>query len=143
MLAAGNIPFEKQVVISAKKRPDFVLPSKALYEDANRTRKGALVLSAKTTLRERWKQVSQEAKHCDLFLATVDENIATNAIEDMASQGIVLVVPEALKNSNTTEYKVQSSVISFRSFFDHEIKSVRWPLWLRRGLVSPNSHNSP
>ena len=135
MMIDGGVPFEKQVVIEARKRPDFILPSKALYDDAGRTNREALVLSAKTTLRERWKQVGQEMKNCDLYLATVDENIAANAIEDMASQGIVLVVPESLKNSDTTEYRKQASVISFESFFRSEIGTVRWPLWERRGLV--------
>jgi hypothetical protein len=136
MLIDGNIPFEKQVVIEAKKRPDFILPSRALYDDTKRNNKEALVLSAKTTLRERWKQVGQEMKNCDLYLATVDENIAGNAIEDMASQGIVLVVPEGLKNSDTTEYKKQSSVISFECFFNTEIAKKRLPLWISRGEVS-------
>jgi hypothetical protein len=136
MLIDGGIPFQKQVVIEAKKRPDFILPSQALYNEAARTNKEALVLSAKTTLRERWKQVGQEIKNCDLYLATVDENIAGNAIEDMASQGIILVVPESLKNSDTTEYKKQASVISFETFFNSEIKTTRWPLWVSRGLVA-------
>lgn len=136
MMIDGGIPFEKQVVIEAKKRPDFILPSRALYDDAGRAAKEALVLSAKTTLRERWKQVGQEMKNCDLYLATVDENIAGNAIEDMASQGIVLVVPEGLKNSDTTEYKKQSSVISFETFFKAEVGAARWPLWTARGLVA-------
>lgn len=136
MMIDGGVPFEKQVVIEARKRPDFILPSKALYDDAERTNREALVLSAKTTLRERWKQVGQEMKNCDLYLATVDENIAANAIEDMASQGIVLVVPESLKSSDTTEYRKQASVISFESFFRSEIGTVRWPLWERRGLVA-------
>lgn len=136
MLIDGGIPFEKQVVIEAKKRPDFILPSRVLYDDARRTVKEALVLSAKTTLRERWKQVGQEMKNCDLYLATVDENIAGNAIEDMAPQGIVLVVPESLKNSDTTEYKKQAAVISFETFFNSEIGMARWPLWVARGLVA-------
>jgi hypothetical protein len=139
MLIDGGIPFQKQVVIEAKKRPDFILPSLALYDDGARTDREALVLSAKTTLRERWKQVHAEIRNCDLFLATVDENIAENAITDMASQGIRLVVPESLKNSDTTEYKRQESVISFEKFFSAEIKEVRWPLWEARGLIATKS----
>lgn len=134
MLADGAIPFEKQVVIEAKKRPDFILPSRALYADSNRDHDEALVLSAKTTLRERWKQVGGEMRDCDLYLATVDENIAGNAIDDMASQGIRLVVPESLKNSNTTEYKGQASVLSFKDFFGRDIPT-RMPFWVARGIV--------
>lgn len=135
MLSDGGVPFEKQVIIEAKKRPDFILPSFALYADPGRTSQEAIVLSAKTTLRERWKQVAQEMKNCDLYLATVDENIAANAIEDMAAQGIQLVVPESLKNSDTTEYKKQTSVLSFKTFFESDIAVERWPLWAARGLV--------
>lgn len=58
---------------------------------------------------------------CDLYLATVDESITGNAIVDMASQGSCLVVPESLKNSDTTEYKVQASVLSFKDFFEGDI----------------------
>lgn len=136
MLIDGAVPFEKQVVIKAKKRPDFILPSFKLYDDAARGRGEALVLSAKTTLRERWKQVGQEINNCDLFLATVDENIASNAIEDMAEQGIRLVVPESLKDSDITEYKGQPSVLSFKEFFETHIAGSCWPLWVTRGLVS-------
>lgn len=137
MLEAGKVPFEKQVVIEAKKRPDFILPSLALYADPARTdSREALVLSAKTTLRERWKQVGTEMKNCELYLATVDENIAANAIEDMAAQGIKLVVPESLKTSDTTEYKKHSSVLSFKTFFEADIAVERWPLWIKKGLVA-------
>jgi len=129
MLADGGIPFEKQVVLEAKKRPDFILPSKALYESPTRQHCEALVLSAKTTLRERWKQVKGEMRDCDLYLATVDESIAVNAIKDMASQGIRLVVPESLKNSDTTEYKTQDSVLSFKDFFERDI-AARRSLWM-------------
>lgn len=129
LLTDGGIPHEVQVIADAKKRPDFVLPSFAAYMDPLRERNGALVLSAKTTLRERWKQVQGEIRNCDLFLATVDESIAENAIKDMGRQGIILVVPESLKKSDTTVYKSQSNVISFKSFFEAELRSKRIGAW--------------
>nr|WP_308495511.1 type II restriction endonuclease [Duganella guangzhouensis] len=129
LLTDGGIPHEVQVIADAKKRPDFVLPSFTAYMDPLRDRTGALVLSAKTTLRERWKQVQGEIRNCDLFLATVDEGIAENAIKDMERQGIVLVVPESLKKSDTTVYKSQSNVISFKSFFETELLCKRMVAW--------------
>lgn len=129
LLVDANIPHQVQAVIDAKKRPDFILPSLEAYADKSRSRKGALVLSAKTTLRERWKQVTQEIKDCDLYLATVDENIAENAIDDMQRLGIFLVVPESLKNSDTTTYKEQKNVISFKDFFERVIREDRLPIW--------------
>ena len=118
MLSDGAIPFEKQVVIAAKKRPDFILPSLSFMETETREKKTALILSAKTTLRERWKQVEREKSDRNLYLTTVDENIAGNAIEDMASFGVWLVIPEALKDSKMAEYKGHENVLSFREFCD-------------------------
>ena len=118
MLKDGKIPFRKQVIIQARKRPDFVMPSLAHLTKAPHGKAKGLILSAKTTLRERWKQVEREMHGSELFLGTVDENIAANAIEEMASMGIKLVVPEQLKVSKDTEYDRHSNVLSFKTFFE-------------------------
>lgn len=122
MLKAGAIPFEKQVIIDARKRPDFILPSLAFVDSGRETAATGLILSAKTTLRERWKQVEREKGMRRLFLTTVDENIAGNAIEDMASLGVNLVVPESLMKSTLTEYAGHQNVLSFRDFCADQIK---------------------
>jgi hypothetical protein len=137
MLIAGELPFEKQVVIEAKKRPDFVLPSLRHLRRPPSGREAGLILSAKTTLRERWKQVQREMGESDLFLATVDETIASNAIEDMAEMGITLVVPEKLKAKGSdaakaAEYSGHSNVLSFREFFRGELRDKRLLNWPRK-----------
>lgn len=129
MLESGNIPFAKQVVMDAKKRPDFVLPSLVHLTKPYQGAKRGLILSAKTTLRERWKQVQREMGGSDLFLATVDESIAANTIEDMASMGINLVVPESLKKSKDTEYVRHNNVLDFATFFRGELQMKRLPAW--------------
>jgi hypothetical protein len=118
MLAGGGIPFEKQVIIEAKKRPDFILPSLAFIDSGRPEAATGLILSAKTTLRERWKQVEREKGARALYLTTVDENIAGNAIDDMAAMGIFLVIPESLMKSKETEYAGHGNVLNFRSFCD-------------------------
>ncbi|WP_418132662.1 type II restriction endonuclease [Variovorax sp. 375MFSha3.1] len=132
LLKDGGVPYEAQVVIESKKRPDFVLPDFLLYSDSARTRQEALVLSAKTTLRERWKQVHSEIQNCDLYLATVDENVAATVISEMAEAGICLVVPESLKTSDAAVYRRQANVISFAEFFETHIRKHRFPLWRAR-----------
>lgn len=123
MLQAGRIPFAKQVIMDARKRPDFVLPSLRWLNESPNFAPAGLILSAKTTLRERWKQVQREMVVGDLFLATVDESIASNAIEDMATLRITLVVPESLKASRDTEYANHANILSFRDFFRGELRS--------------------
>lgn len=121
MLEGGGIPFEKQVIIEAKKRPDFILPSLAFIDSGRPGSETGLILSAKTTLRERWKQVEREKGGRALYLTTVDENIAGNAIDDMAAIGIFLVIPESLRKAKETEYDGHKNVLSFRQFCDDVI----------------------
>ncbi|MBW8303830.1 MAG: hypothetical protein K0M78_07785 [Brevundimonas sp.] len=135
MLLAGEVPFEKQVVMEAKKRPDFVLPSLKYLRRSTDEHERGLILSAKTTLRERWKQVQREMGTSDLFLATVDETIAGNAIKDMSAMGITLVVPEKLKAKDSiaakaAEYRGHKNVLSFREFFHDVLREKRMPSWL-------------
>lgn len=123
-LKAGGIRFAEQAVTGGR-RPDFVLPDLPTLRNRRRAYGDALVVAAKTTLRERWKQVSSEKLNCDVLLATVDDRVAAASIREMADAGIRLVVPEALKTSDEAYYKGQSNVMSFREFFDREIRSSR------------------
>ena len=122
MLQGGRIPFEKQVVIEARKRPDFILPSLAFVNGSSPDAETGLILSAKTTLRERWKQVEREKGTRRLFLTTVDENIAGNAIEDMASIGVHLVIPESLRKARETEYDGHTNVLTFRELCSNVLR---------------------
>lgn len=124
LLRDGRIAFEEQAVTGGR-RPDFVLPNLVVLKSEKRKFEEAMVLSAKTTLRERWKQVAMEKFNCALFLATVDDRVSSAAIDDMSNQGIHLVVPESLKKSKETCYNGKTNVITFREFFDDEISSKR------------------
>ncbi|MDF1754850.1 MAG: type II restriction endonuclease [Verrucomicrobiales bacterium] len=118
MLMGGGVPFEQQVPIGHQKRPDFVLPSLKFLNEKHTVADAGLILSAKTTLRERWKQVEREKGRHALYLTTVDENIASSTIKDMASFGVRLVIPEGLKDSKEAEYAGHENVLSFREFCD-------------------------
>jgi hypothetical protein len=126
MLFDGRIPFQKQVVVTTGKRPDFVLPSLAAL-DAHPDR-GAFILSSKTTLRERWKQVEREMGGRPLYLATVDEGISGAAIRDMASIGVHLVIPERLLRAKETEYDGHPNVMTMKAFSENIVRP-RLPVW--------------
>ena len=132
-LEAGKVRFVEQAVTGGR-RPDFVMPDLKTLNSRRRLPHEALVLAAKTTLRERWKQVSSERLNCDVYLATVDDRVAAASIREMAKTGIRLVVPESLKASSETDYRSQTNVISFREFFDLEIKRER-PFLLKAGQI--------
>ena len=120
----GNIRYEEQVILGHH-RPDFVLPDVVTLRSKTRSFDDAMIVSLKTTLRERWKQLALERINGDIFLATVDDRVTSDAIADMAENGIHLLVPESLKNSKETCYANKSNVITFRNFFDEEIARKR------------------
>ncbi|QCZ95914.1 hypothetical protein DL544_01975 [Stenotrophomonas sp. pho] len=126
MLTAGGVKFEAQAILG-QRRPDFVLPDQATVAlDKKRLYEDAAILSAKTTLRERWKQITHERFNCAIFLATVDDRVSKEALADLQKAEITLVVPESLKmKTNESFYYNDSNVISFRTFFDEEIASKR------------------
>lgn len=125
MLVDGRIRFEEQAILGGR-RPDFVLPDKKTISAANRRDYlDALILSAKTTLRERWKQVTHERFNCAIFLATVDDRVSNQALDDLAKAEITLVVPESLKEGDEAAYHKHDNVISFRSLFDQQIGKLR------------------
>ena len=120
----GNIRYEEQAIFG-NRRPDFVLPDVVTLKSKVRVFNDAMIVSLKTTLRERWKQLSLERINGDVFLATVDDRVTAGAIGDMADNGIHLLVPESLKKSKETCYPSKPNVITFRDFFDVEIRKKR------------------
>ena len=127
LLIDGHVRHQAQAVFGGR-RPDFVLPDVATLNRAQD--RDTLILSLKTTLRERWKQLGLERPHAPVFLATVDDRVSAEAIADMARNGIVLVVPESLKTSKEAVYEKQGQVITFRDFFHDQIRARRPALLL-------------
>lgn len=126
MLKAGGVRFQAQAILG-QRRPDFVLPDQATVAlDTQRRYEDAAILSAKTTLRERWKQITHERFNCAIFLATVDDRVSKEALADLQKAEITLVVPESLKmKTNESLYYHDTNVISFRDFFDEELARKR------------------
>ncbi len=116
----GRIRHEAQAVFGGR-RPDFVLPD---VKELN-IKGDAVIVSLKTTLRERWKQLALEKPFGAIFLATVDDRVSGEAITEMDKNSITLIVPESLKKAKESAYAGYDNVITFRQFFDDEVKSKR------------------
>jgi len=116
----GRVRYEAQAVFKGR-RPDFVLPD---VKELN-AKGDAVIVSLKTTLRERWKQLALEKPFGAIFLATVDDRVSGEAIDEMDSNRISLVVPESLKKDKESTYGDYSNVITFSQFFDDEVKARR------------------
>jgi hypothetical protein len=136
LLHAGGVKFEPQAVLG-QRRPDFVMPDARTVTSPDRTDYyAAAILSAKTTLRERWKQITHERFNCSIFLATVDDRISRETLEELREAEITLVVPESMKTKKTESlYRNDSNVISFRSFFDEALAGKRPALLYESGML--------
>ncbi len=79
------------------KRPDFLFPSKACYDDPSYPADHLRMLAVKTTCRDRWRQVISEADRIPIkHLLTLQEGVSDGQFAQMKSAGVHLVVPSAL-----------------------------------------------
>ncbi|WP_082809690.1 type II restriction endonuclease [Labrenzia sp. CP4] len=122
----SRIPYAAQAKIGNRK-PDFLFPSLEAYKKDPRS---TFILTAKSTLRERWQQILNEGTGLPIFLATLDRSITDQTISDMEVSGITIVAPEQFmrrgsKGTPSGVYKGKSAVISFRKFFDEIIPSAQ------------------
>lgn len=124
VLTDGRIQFAEQAVTGGR-RPDFVLPDRRTLQSIARTNSEAAVIAAKTTLRDRWKGLSSEALRCSVYLATVDDRVMSPVINELAQEGITLVVPESLKSSKDCFYAGSSNAITFRELFTDRLRNLR------------------
>lgn len=82
------------------KRPDFLFPSIAAYHDAERPETKLRMLAAKTTCKDRWRQILNEANRIHpKHLVTLQQGVSENQFREMSDEGVVLVVPQALHRS--------------------------------------------
>ena len=98
--------FEEQVITEEKKKPDFVFPNGRCYH--NKTFPGELltVLGAKTTCKDRWRQVLNEADIVkDKYLFTLQQGISSNQLKEMQDYRLHLVVPHKYLTCFPKEYR--------------------------------------
>ena len=104
--------FAYQIVTPRGRRPDFVFPSEAAYVDPEFPSERLRMLAVKTTCRDRWRQVLNEADRRipRTHLLTVQEGVSEAQYKEMAQSGVKLVVPTPLKSRfpNSIRAELQS-----------------------------------
>ena len=79
------------------KRPDFLFPSQAAYRDPSFPATRLRMLATKTTCRDRWRQVLNEADRIPVkHLLTLQEGVSEAQFREMTQANVQLVVPEPL-----------------------------------------------
>ena len=93
----NQIQYSAQAITEKKKKPDFIFPSVEAYHDMTFSIDKICTLAAKTTCKDRWRQILNEAdrlKDDTKYLCTLQQSISGNQMDEMQSEKVVLVVPE-------------------------------------------------
>lgn len=94
----GNaVSYTAQAVTEGRKKPDFIFPSEAAYHDTSFSVEKIISLAAKTTCKDRWRQVLNEADRLrdkNKFLCTMQQGITSAQMDEMQSEKVILVVPK-------------------------------------------------
>lgn len=107
--------FSHQPESDPGKKPDFLFPSEAAYKDRSIPDDQLRMLAVKTTCKDRWRQILNEATRIPRkHLFTLQEGVSVPQFREMTEAGVQLVVPEGLKDSFPDE--VQPHLQSLESF---------------------------
>jgi len=83
-----------------RSRPDFLFPGHAEYHDSAFDASKLTMLGAKSTCKDRWRQVLAEAERIETkHLLTLEAAISVNQTDEMRAQKLQLVLPEKLHGS--------------------------------------------
>jgi type II restriction enzyme len=91
----GNgLPYVAQPTTEGNKRPDFIFPNETAYRNMSYPTDKLVFLGAKTTCKDRWRQVINEANRIkDKHLFTLQQGISAQQLDEMAIEHVILVVP--------------------------------------------------
>ena len=116
----NELIFEEQAVTEDNKKPDFLFPNAECYHNLQFPADDLIVLGAKTTCKDRWRQVLTEANRVDVkFLFTLQQGISKNQLLEMRDSQLKLVVPSKYIGSFPKEF--QSDIGDLQSFI-HFVK---------------------
>ena len=80
-------------------KPDIVIPSSRAYHDRSYPPDGLFIVGVKTTCKDRWRQVLNEAVRVrQKHILTIQQGISRNQLREMRTAGVTLIVPAGLHN---------------------------------------------
>ncbi len=118
-----GVDFSHGAAVEGGKRPDFIFPSKAAYEDPAYPPGRLRMLAAKTTARDRWRQILNEADRIGTkHLLTLQEGVSETQYAEMRTANVKLVVPAPLLSKYPNS--VQPELVTLESFVA-ELRTLR------------------
>jgi hypothetical protein len=123
VLQQNSVLFERGKKTEGKQSPDFLFPSQEKYHTPDFDPSLLRMLGAKTTCKERWRQVLAEAKRIDLkHLITLEPAISEDQTQQMKDMNLQLVVPDSIQQTYTEQQRM--GLQSFKEFIE-EVKQTQ------------------
>ncbi len=111
----NRISFSEQPKTEGNKKPDFVFPGISEYFDPSFPNEQLFFLAAKTTCKDRWRQILNEADKIPLkHLFTLQQGISSQQLVEMQKSNVVLVVPESNLNAFPRAHK--GNILTLKKF---------------------------
>lgn len=89
-----KVPFTFGAVTEKANQPDFIFPGQEAYHDRSFPTERLLFLGAKTTCKDRWRQVLEEADRIvQKHLCTLQQGLSSAQLEQMLAAGVQPVIP--------------------------------------------------
>ena len=109
------VDFHHKPKIEGGKIPDFLFPSAAAYNNSTFPASKLRMLAAKTTVKDRWRQILNEANRVETkHLLTLQEGVSEGQFKEMRDAKVQLVVPETLHKKYPKS--VRPHLITLESF---------------------------
>ena len=109
----NQLIFEEQAVTEDNKKPDFLFPNAECYHNLRFPAEDLIILGAKTTCKDRWRQVLTEGDRVDIkYLFTLQQGISKNQLKEMHDSHLSLVVPRKYISSFPQEYQSELTDLS-------------------------------
>ncbi|WP_126245907.1 type II restriction endonuclease [Chitinophaga rhizosphaerae] len=113
----AKLPFSTQAITEGNKKPDFLFPDSSSYSDPSFDRNKIFMLASKTTCKDRWRQILNEADYIPTkHLFTLQQGISLNQLNEMYNANVCLVVPRPYLKSFPPEYN--GRILSLAQFIE-------------------------
>jgi hypothetical protein len=97
LFLANDLRFQRGVETENRNRPDFLFPGQVEYRNPEFPATMLTMLGAKSTLKDRWRQVLSEAARIDRkHLLTLEPGISESQTNQMRANSLQLVLPKPL-----------------------------------------------
>lgn len=121
LLDANGISYSHTPVTENRSKPDFLFPSIECYRNVDYPADKLTMLGAKSTCKDRWRQVLAEADRIEKkHLLTLEAAISTYQTDEMADKNLQLVIPKSIhktysEKQQTWLYSVADLLLELRS----------------------------